>query len=441
MKITPKSPGASLWIIVGLSLSVGFATLSSVELVAQEKPVKALDVFNSVGVNTHITYGKPYAYLSNFRSLIVKLQQARIMHIRDSEWGNGANTQPWVTSMFRQLTDAGIRTDLVIVSNNWNQTETQLQSDLRLYPGIESIEAPNECDLNCNSKRGVADWPERITAKLQIMKSAGDALGLPVIGPSLTQPSSFPRVGNIARYLSYGNVHDYNGNRNPETTGWGGGVDDDGKGFGSIAWNNNRAHQYAPNLPVIATEMGYQTGSKKGTIPEAVEATYIPRLFLASFKRGIARTYYYELIDQPNGWSSYGLLHLDLSPKPAYVAVQNLLNLLYDTTDKFTLKPINYTMTGETSNLESLLVQKSGGEYWLFAWLDGNIWDIEKNVTVPVSPRRLTLKLGDGMMVTEVQQFNGDGTVTKSYPKTSLYTIQASSNVLALHILTTSGSS
>ena len=401
---------------------------------AQEQPVKAQDLFNSIGVNTHITYGKPYAYLSNFKALIGKLQQAHIAHIRDSEWGNGANTQPWVTSMFRQLADAGIRTDLVVVSNNWNQTEAQLQADLKLYPGIEAIEAPNECDMNCNSKGGVTDWPQRVTAKLQIMKPAADALGLPVIGPSLTQASSFPRLGNLAGYLTYGNVHDYNGNRNPETSGWGGGVDEEGKGYGSIAWNNNRAHQYAPKLPVMATEIGYQTGSKKGTIPETVEGTYIPRLFLASFKRGIVRTYYYELVDQPNGWSSYGLLHLDLSPKPAYVALQNLQNLLYDTTDKFTLKPISYTLTGDTSNVESVLVQKSGGEYVLFVWLNGSIWDVEKNVAVPVNARSLTLKLNGGMTVTDAEQFNPDGTVTKSSPKTASYTLQASSNTLALRI-------
>jgi hypothetical protein len=420
--------------VLPFCLCAAYATLFPAELTAQEQPVKAQDLFNSIGVNTHVTYGKPYAYLTSFKALIGKLQQARIVHIRDSEWGNGTNTQPWVTSMFRQLADAGIRVDLVIVSDNWNQTEAQLQSDLKLYPGIESIEAPNECDLNCNSRAGVADWPQRATAKLQIMKPAADALGLPVIGPSLTQASSFPRLGNISRYLTYGNVHDYNGNRNPETSGWGGGVDDEGKGFGSIGWNNNRAHQYAPDLPVIATEMGYQTGNKKGTIPEAVEGTYIPRLFLASFKRGIVRTYYYELIDQPNGWSSYGLLHLDMSPKPAYVAIQNLQNLLYDTTDKFTLKPVNYTLTGETSNVESLLVQKSGGEYWLFVWINGSIWDVDRNVSVPVSARSLTLKLGDGMTVTDAQQFEPDGTVTKSSPKTSSYTFQASSNTLAVRI-------
>jgi hypothetical protein len=419
-----------------LCLCAACAAICPVTSRAQEQPVKAQDVSNSIGVNTHITYGKPYAYLSNFKALIAKLQQAHIVHIRDSEWGNGADTQPWVTSMFRQLADAGIRTDLVVVSNNWNQTETQLQSDLKLYPGIEAIEAPNECDLNCNSKGGVVDWPQRVTAKLQIMKPAAEALNLPVIGPSLTQPSSFARLGNIAGYLTYGNVHNYNGNRNPETSGWGGGVDAQGKGYGSIAWNINRARQYAPNLPVIATEIGYQTGNKKGTIPETVEGTYIPRLFLASFKRGMVRTYYYELIDQPNGWSSYGLLHLDLSPKPAFVALQNLQSILHDTTAMFTLKPLNYNLTGNTSNLESLLVQKSGGEYLLFVWLNETNWDVEKNVAVPVDGRNLKLELSGGMRVMDALQFKPDGTVTKSSPQTSSYTLQASSNMLALRIAT-----
>lgn len=416
---------------LALCLFAACTALLPLPLKAQDQPVKAYDLYHSVGVNTHITYGKPYAYLNNFKTLIAKLQQAGIVHIRDSEWGNGADTQPWVTSMFKQLADAGIRTDLIIVSNNWNQTEAQLLADLKLYPGIESIEAPNECDVNCNSARGVIDWPQRVIAKLQIMKPAADAMGLPVIGPSLTQESSFARLGDVSKYLNYGNVHDYNGNRNPETTGWGGGIDRQGHGYGSISWNKDMAHRYASALPVMATEIGYQTGTAKGKIPESVEGTYAPRLFLASFKRGITRTYYYELVDAPNGWSSYGLLRIDLSPKPAYVAIQNLQNLIRDTGSNFTPKPLDYTLAGNTSGVETLLAQKSDGTYLLFVWLNGNIWDIDKNVATPVSPRPLTLKLSNGMAVTDAEQFGQDGALTKLPPKLSF---QASSNVLALRI-------
>ena len=61
---------------------------------AQVQAVRDFDVYDSVGVNTHWTYGSPYQYLTQFTVLIGKMQKARIHHFRDGEWGNGLNTQP-----------------------------------------------------------------------------------------------------------------------------------------------------------------------------------------------------------------------------------------------------------------------------------------------------------------------------------------------------------
>ena len=210
--------------------------------------------------------------------------------------------------------------------------------------------------------------------------------------------------------MEYANVHDYQGNRNPETPGWGGGVDAQGNGYGSILWKPDMAHEYAPGLPVISTETGFQTGTSGSTTPETVEGTYAPRVYLARFKRGIRRTYMYELIDDPNGWSSYGLLRYDLSPKPAYTAIQNLQEILQDNDTAFTPGKLAYTLSGNTSGVETLLMQKSDGQYWLALWLKGSIWDVNHGVATSLAPQQVTLTLKKGVTARYAAFFQPDGT-------------------------------
>jgi hypothetical protein len=416
-----------LYRVVLLSLAPAIFLCSALN--AQVQAFRSYDFYDSVGVNTHWTYGAPYQYLQQFSTLVSILQQAKIRHDRDAEWGNGVDTQPWVTSMWTQLNAAGIKTDLINVGNNNGQTVAQLEADLKLYPGIEAIEAPNEWDIN-----GGSTWVSTMLAKLPILHQAGVDLGLPVIGPSLVEAASFSQLGNISQYLTYANVHDYQGNRNPETTGWGGGVDAEGNGYGSILWNADMAHEYAPGLPVMSTETGFQTGATTGTIPEMVEGTYAPRLYLASFERGSPRTYIYELIDDPDGWSSYGLLRYDLSAKPAFTAISNLLGIVQDQDTQFTPGLLNYSLTGSTQGVETLLLQKSTGDFYLAVWLDGSIYDTDAQVATPIAPQPLSLSVSNGPVVSDVYSFSSDGTVTTTSPNQSAYTVNANSCVTILHI-------
>jgi hypothetical protein len=408
------------------TLSVCFIAFSAS---AQIPAVRAYDVYESVGVNTHWTYGAPYQYLPHFTALIGKVQEAGIHHFRDGEWGNGLDTQPWITSMYTQLNQAGLKANLIVVGNNNSITAAQLTADLKLYPGLESIEFPNEWDIN-----GGSNWVSSAQILLPHIWAAGNNLGVPVLGPSLTQASSFSKLGNVSRYMDYANVHDYQGNRNPETQGWGGGVNAEGNGYGSILWNADMAHEYAPGLPVISTETGFQTGVAGSTVPETVEGTYAPRVYLARFKRGIKRTYMYALIDDPHGWSSYGLLRYDLSPKPAYTAIQNMQHILEDNSTQFTAAPLSFTLSGNTSGVETLLMQKSGGQYWLALWIHKSIWDVDQGIATPVPSQQVTLTLANGMTVGYAAFFQPDGSVRKVWPGTANYTFNASSCVTMLRI-------
>lgn len=416
------------------SLKIVFllAIFVSLRAQAQAQASRSYDVYDSVGVNTHWYYGgsgENYQYLVQFPALIQLMQQARIYHFRDGEFAQGYNTPAWITSMYSQLAASGMKADLIVASG---QSLSQLESGLQAYPGLEAIESPNEWDLN-----GGSNWPSTMLTQLPILWQAGQDLRLTVLGPSLTQSSSFARLGDVAHYMNYDNMHPYTGGRNPETTGWGGGVDAQGNGYGSIAWNLDMVHEYGPGLAAYATETGYQTTATPtaGQVPETVAGTYAPRLIMEMFKHGVKRTYLYELIDDPT-WAQpgYGLLRHDMSPKPSYTALSNLQSILQDDDTQFTPQSLNYSLAGNMSGVETLLLQKTDGTFYLAVWLDGSIYDITALKATPINPQQLTLTLPQGDVVSDVDSFNPDGTVTASSPHLSTYSVDANSCLTLIHI-------
>ncbi len=84
--------------------------------------------------------------------------------------------------------------------------------------------------------------------------------------------------------------------------------------------------------PIVATETGWHNAvndanaSQKG-VSEEVSSKYIPRLFLEYFKRGVTRTFLYELMDErakSDMENNFGLIRADGTPKPAFYALKNL---------------------------------------------------------------------------------------------------------------------
>jgi hypothetical protein len=107
----------------------------------------------------------------------------------------------------------------------------------------------------------------------------------------------------------------------------------------------------------------------------------MPRLYLDYFRRGIARTFAYELIDEHpdpqhvNAEASFGLLRNDLSEKPAFVSLKRLIALLRDPGPAFTPKRLRYAIEGAPSDLRRLLLQKRDGSYYLALWQADSVWD------------------------------------------------------------------
>lgn len=398
---------------------------------AQVQAARSYDVYDSVGVNTHWYFGGAYQYQPQFSSLVALLNGAHIRHFRDGVYAQGTNTPSYLTQMYSTLAANGIHAEL-IVPQSTTITAAQLEAGLQLYPGIEAIEPPNEWDIN-----GGSTWTSTLLAEEPAILQAGHALGLTVLGPALTQPGSYSQLGNIAQYMDYNNIHAYFGGRNPENGGWGG-PDAEGNYYGSLPWNLDLLQMDAPNVQGYATETGYVTTSTptQNEVPETVEGAYAPRAVMEFFKRGIKRTYIYELIDDPSGsgQQGYGLLRTDLSAKPAFTALSNLLKILQDTNTQFAPESLNYSLTGNMSVVETALFEKSNGDFYLAVWLNGSIYDVNNLVATPIAPQPLTLSVPSGLVVADVSSFNPDGTVTASLVGQSTYTVNANSCLTMIHI-------
>jgi hypothetical protein len=93
-----------------------------------------------------------------------------------------------------------------------------------------------------------------------------------------------------------------------------------------------------PGRPVVITETGYhnalaETGGQP-PVSDAAAAVYLPRVLLWTFRSGVRRTFIYELVDEKpdpallDPEQHFGLLRNDLSPKPAFSAVRNLIEAI-----------------------------------------------------------------------------------------------------------------
>jgi hypothetical protein len=162
--------------------------------------------------------------------------------------------------------------------------------------------------------------------------------------------------------------------------------------------------------PMVATETGYYTGTTQYSVSELAQAKYIPRVFAEYFRHSIVRTFIYEFLDEGGDGEmehSFGLVRSDLTPKPAYTAVQSLTTLLQDGNNSFKPGELTYgffpAANGafkRTQYAHDLLLEKSDGDFFLLFWheiSDANRtdqWGINVLGTdIDVSPPALTVTI------------------------------------------------
>jgi hypothetical protein len=370
---------------------------------------------DSIGVQTHVSYTNT-AY-GNWTQVLAGLESLGVRHIRD-----GLPVSSTYLSNFQQMAAAGIRCTCGFTLPN-SLTAAQIGSFVQQTQNAEALEAPNECDGGTNCGGGGLTGVANVVAFLPLLDAASNSTKLPVVGPSFQMQLGYASAPNIAPLINFNNLHVYFDGRNPGSTGWGEG-DPEGNFYGSFAWWIDQGNLDAPGTPDMITETGYMaypTATQAGTIPESVEASYIPRTALLSFIKGIKRTFIYELVDEAST-TGYGLLANDFSEKPAFTALKSLIATLQDPGASFNPGSLNYSVTGNTNTMQNLLLQKRDGSYWLVLWLEQSSYDATNNAPTPVTPQNVTLSIGAGYEFGNLIQFDTTGNAASNALSTSGYT-------------------
>ena len=397
---------------------------------AQVTPRPADDFVESIGVNVHWGY-TDRVYYSKFPELKERLKELGIRHVR--EGADSFVDKPKVTERINELfTEAGIRTTFIAGRRKrvpgsdtpWrdpldvSQISDELQDlSTKFIPGlIEAVEGPNEYDLFHNQYEN--DWATKVKQYQQELyrqvKSHPDLQNLPVIAPSLTSEQAYESVGNLDASLDFACIHAYQSWRHPGTPGWG------SNGYGSISWHLNYTvpRQSPLGKPVQNTECGYNNYLPENRgVPEAVQAKYLPRTFAEFFRRGIHRSFKYELVDQGTLTDQtdnpaervFGMLRNDISRKPVFYAVRDLIDLLADPGEAFEPTPLNYSLAGNTNNVREVLLQKRDGTYYLMLWLEVEGYNGDQDVETPQEPQRVTVQLPNLIEQTTLHRQGTDG--------------------------------
>ena len=362
-----------------------------------ETPRSADAFVDSAGVNVHLSsYATTYGNFAAVSSLLVDLG---VRHIRDGV----AIGQPTVCAEDDQLAGAGIHIDLIAAANVGMPALAGWVACLG--SAIDAIEDPNEYDAS-----GDANWVATLGAYAQLLYPAMKPAT--IVAPALTTEQAFVALGSLAASVDDGNMHDYFAGRNPGTPGWGG--TDAYGGYGSLAFNLNLAAITSGGKPVMATETGYSDAADQYAVPAATKARYTMRTLLEHWNAGVVRTYFYELVDEgAQPFSHYGLADATGNPKPAYVALKNLLAHFADPGGSFTTTPLAYTLNAPSS-VHHTLLQKRNGRYALVIWVEQPEWNPNTSATIPVAPQAVTLSFAHAPSALAATVFDDGGNVSTS---------------------------
>ena len=371
----------------------------------QAAPTQAL--INTSGVVTHLTYTDT-AYYTNWPGVLSAIQTLGVKHIRDG-YGNYSSNSP-LYARHKQLASIGITTDYVVPYNT-STTAQAIEQFAANVTDMEAIEASNECDVSGVCGGTGTTGINNAVSVLPTLHTAAQYLHVPLIGPSFANATSYAVPGNIASKMDLNNLHIYFGGRNPGSRGWGS-PDALGNAYGSLNFWYDMAWEDAPLITPAVTETGYMsfpTTSTPYTLPENVQTAYTQRTLLLDFTHGFQETFFYELMDDPTSPAGYGLLRSDMTEKPAFIGLSNMLQLLKDPGGNFTPGSLPLLISGGDSDLKHLLLQKSDGSYWLALWIEKPSWDPAKVAPIYVAPQNIGIGLDNAHTTVKNYQFNSSG--------------------------------
>ena len=316
--------------------------------------ITADDFLGTLGVNTHIGTSSAYSDLSMTEQNLAYLG---VGIDRDSTASAGD------ISVWQQVSQAtGVKFDFYMPegASAWDQDALALVPQMAADGILHSIEGGNEEDDSYAQSNGNSlSWTAQFQQQVYAM---GQQEGLPVINMSFGSgwtaannwEGDYPDVGDLSAYTNYANAHTYpNVGQTPNEV-----IEDLNSDAQLAAWSS----------PVITTEIGWQTS----LFSETQIAQYVVDATFDGIADGDAGMYFYGLYDDSSG--DWGLFNSDGTPRPAATALHDLTTLLADPgsdAGSFTPGSLNYSLSGEQSGDNSILIEKSDGSFWIGLWNEG----------------------------------------------------------------------
>ena len=421
-------------VVAAAALSVVFvADASAPAATVQAKPADAF--VESLGVNTHygngiFTGGNAYAD----RRIDAKLAALGIRHIRDHSYN--AEGVAFVDNLYSTY---GIRANLIL--GETTRSPADLVSLLKAHPAYEAIEGLNEPDFaGSRSYNGLSDssgtnsYPATKAFQNDLfaaIKAETQLASVTVLSPAMGRSNRSQHL--IPINFDVGAMHSYAW-ASPKTFADvpSGGVDQ--------ALSDMSALRGAK--PLWATESGYynQLPTNTKSVPEHVSGKYTPRLFAEFFNRGIGRTYVYELADQgPDATAreqNFGLLRFDMTEKPAYTAMKNLIDLVEEpgaAAGSFTPSSLSYTITAPAS-VHHTLLQKSGGRFYMMLWNEVLGYDSVNKIDLQPGDVAATLALEGGPFDVRVFKPNASAGALAAYASATSLNLMVPDQVMVLEL-------
>jgi len=333
---------------------------------------------NSIGVSIHLPYTDT-AYARQ-PEIIARLRELGLRHIRD---GMPLGRAPLVQGL-PALRAAGIHATLVGEIDR-DPAESVSESVAVMGGAIDGFEAPNELD---NS--GSPDWIARLRAYMPGLASAArqQAPGVPVIGPSLIDAGNRDELP--PDLPGWFNGHPYSGGVEPEP---------------ALQQALIERRNTTPQRPAVFTETGYHNAMNATTgqapVPENVAATYIPRLLMTAFGAGVKRTFLYELVDEKpdpgliDPEQHFGLLRNDLSPKPAFTAIQTMIHAVGSSPGPAGADRLGWRLDVDGGvEVKRLTLERSDGSRVIALWRPVSVWNILDRKEVDPGQVRVRLSFG-----------------------------------------------
>jgi hypothetical protein len=364
-----------------------------------ETSTRADSFVDSIGTNAHFgaTGSLDDKYFPQASTLLTGLG---VRHIRV---GMNFNS-PSLVSEMQQLAASGIHGDY-IVSPGSSQTQV-LSFPARVAPSLETFEPPNEPDDQVGQP--YPTWVAPCIAFQQNLyswvKGNPATARYPVLGPGLAWPASIAQLGNVSANFDLSNLHDYLVNYNP------------GNSYGTTILG--MASATAGGKPIVVTEAGYGTGTTTPLVDDRTDLRYLTRMFFEYFNEGITRTYSYDFIEIGGAslFGQYGLVQSNLAPKPVYYGLKSIIGALNDPGTAFAPAALTYRLSGFTSSVHHLLMQKRNGSFVMAIWIEAPGWDTYSPTggDIIVPPQTVTLSTAANFSSVSQQSMNEAGAFSTS---------------------------